>query len=72
MATIFRSILIILGFFGGATLWWVMLTSLINLFRRKFRPRHMLTINHIAGIVIALLGVYTILSSFVDIMPNGV
>ena len=72
VATIFRSILIIAGFFSGAAAWWIMLTSLINLFRRKFRPRHMLTINHIAGIVIALLGVYTILSSFIDIMPDGV
>ena len=72
VASIFRSVLIILGFFGGAAAWWFMLTSLINLFRRKFRPRHMLTINHIAGIVIAVLGVYTILSSFIDIMPNGV
>ncbi len=72
VAMVFRSVLIIAGFFGGAAMWWIMLTSVINLFRRKFRPRHMLTINHVAGIVIALLGVYTILSSFIDIMPNGV
>ena len=67
-----RNALILGGFLMGAMLWWLGLTSLINLFRRKFRPRHMLTINHTAGIVIALLGVYTILSSFIDIMPNGV
>ena len=72
VAMVFRSVLIIMGFFGGAATWWIMLTSLINLFRRKFRPRHMLTINHVAGIVIALLGIYTIISSFIVIMPNGV
>lgn len=72
VATIVTSALIIAGFFCGALLWWFLLTSLISLFRRRFRPRHMLTINHVAGIIIGLLGVYTILSTFYTIMPNGV
>lgn len=66
------SSLIIAGFFCGSLLWWFLLTSLISLFRHKFRPRHMLTINRVAGIIIGLLGVYTILSTFYTIMPNGV
>lgn len=60
----------IAGFFGGAAAWWTLLAFVINLFRRRFRPRHMLTINHVAGLVIGLLGVYTILSTFFDIFPN--
>lgn len=71
MASLLSSILIIVGFFGGAVTWWIALTSLINLFRRKFRPRHMLTINHIAGVIISLLGVYTILSTFIHVIPKG-
>ena len=39
-------------------------------FRRRFRPRHMLTINHVAGLIIGILGIYTILSTFLDIFPN--
>ena len=66
-----RSVQIIVGFFGGALTWWISLTSIIALFRRRFRPRHMLAINHIAGIVISLLGVYTVLSTFINIMPDG-
>lgn len=58
------------GFLGGAASWWTLLACLINLFRRRFRPRHMLTINHVAGLLIGLLGVYTILSSFFDILPH--
>lgn len=54
--------LIILGFLLGAMLWWLSLTAILNLFRRGFRPRHMLTINHIAGVVISVLGIYTLLS----------
>lgn len=69
VGSVVRSMLTIAGFFGGAFTWWIALTSLINIFRRRFRPRHMLTINHVAGIVISLLGVYTVLSTFINIMP---
>ncbi len=65
-----RALFTIAGFFGGAAAWWTLLASVINLFRRRFRPRHMLTINHVAGLIIGILGVYTILSTFFDIFPN--
>lgn len=67
-----NSATIIIGFFIGALTWWVVLTSIVNLFRRRFRPRHLLALNHVAGIVISLLGIYTILSTYLDkIMPNA-
>lgn len=65
-----RSGFVIGGFFGGAAAWWTSLAFLLNLFRRRFRPRHMLTINHVAGVVIGVLGIYTILSTYFDIFPN--
>lgn len=71
MASLLTSILIIVGFFCGACAWWTMLALVISLFRRRFRPRHMLTINHIAGIIVGLLGIYTILSTFIT-TSNGV
>lgn len=61
-----RNILILAGFLVGAMLWWVGLTSLINLFRRNFRPRHLITINRIAGIIISALGTYTLLSVVIN------
>lgn len=71
MASLLTSMLIILGFLCGACAWWTALTSIISLFRRRFRPRHLLTINHIAGIIVSLLGIYTILSTFTQ-TTNGV
>ena len=59
------NVLIISGFLLGASLWWVALTSIINIFRRGFRPRHMLTINRVAGIVISALGIIALVSQFV-------
>lgn len=55
----------ITGFFCGATLWWLLLTSVISLFRKKFRPRHLLWINRIAGVMITVLGASAIISAFV-------
>lgn len=68
MPSTMYSVLVMGGFFAGAVLWWFMVTLLIDLFRKRFRPRHMLTINHVAGVVIGVLGVYTILSTFIDIL----
>ena len=70
MASLLRSSMTILGFFAGAVAWWVGLTLTIDYFRRRFRPRHMLTINHVAGVIIGVLGVYTIISTFFDILPK--
>ena len=63
VASMLTSLLMIGGFFCGACAWWTMLTLVISLFRRRFRPRCLLTIKHIAGIIVGLLGIYTILSS---------
>ena len=65
-----RAVLTLGGFFGGAVAWWTFVAFVINLFRRRFRPRHMLTINRVAGLVIGILGIYTILSTYFDIFPN--
>lgn len=72
IASISKSTLVIAGFFCGAITWWATLTGLISIFRRRFRPRHMLTINHVAGIIVGILGFYTILSIFITITPHGV
>lgn len=60
---ILHASLVVAGFASGASAWWIGVASLINLFRRHFRPRHLATINHVAGLLIALLGAYTVLST---------
>ena len=60
-----RNVLVIGGFLLGAMVWWFAITSIINIFRKRFRPRHMLTINRVAGIVISVLGLFTLLSTII-------
>lgn len=66
LSSMVRNVLILAGFMLGAMIWWVSLTSLINLFRRNFKPRHLITINRIAGIIISTLGAYTLLSVVIN------
>lgn len=44
------------GVFLGAALWWFALSTLINIFRSKFRLRTIMYINRISGIILAALG----------------
>ena len=62
---IMQNMFVIAGFLLGAMVWWFSITSIINLFRKRFRPRHMLTINRVAGIVISVLGLFTLLSTII-------
>lgn len=62
-----RNVLILLGFLVGAMSWWFALTSLINLFRRNFRPRHLVTLNRIAGIIISTLGIYAFVTVLITL-----
>ncbi|NOU16784.1 MAG: LysE family transporter [Bacteroidales bacterium] len=50
------SLITIGGVFLGGTLWWFTLSSLVNMFRDKFRLKQLLWINKIAGAVIFILG----------------
>jgi threonine/homoserine/homoserine lactone efflux protein len=70
-ASILNSALILGGFLAGAVAWWFLLTLLISLFRRRFRPHHMQMLNRIAGVIIGLLGVITILSTVLSNIQNG-
>ena len=60
------NVLVLGGFFLGATLWWLAVTSIISIFHKGFKPRHMIVINRVAGLVIILLGVATLLSVIID------
>lgn len=60
------NILVLGGFFLGATLWWLAVTSIISIFHKGFKPRHMLVINRVAGLVIMVLGIATLLSVILE------
>ena len=53
-----RAVFIVLAaIFLGSALWWYFLSTIINIFRKRFRLHQLIVINKISGIVIAVLGV---------------
>lgn len=63
---IFTHIIMLIGVLSGAVLWWFMLTTMINSFRKKFTLKHIFYINRIAGIAILGLGVFAMISSAME------
>lgn len=48
------------GVFIGAMAWWFILSTSINIFRTKFRLRQLLLINRIAGVIIVIIGLFSL------------
>lgn len=49
------------GVFCGSALWWITLTSIVQLLRKKVTARSLTQINKLAGTVIILLGIASII-----------
>lgn len=58
--------LLIGGIFVGANLWWITLTGVVSLFRHKFNLRVLWWFNKIAGAIIVLLVLVTLVVSLFD------
>jgi threonine/homoserine/homoserine lactone efflux protein len=50
------------GVFVGASLWWLTLTSFVNIYRDKIRLKNLWWLNKITGVAIALFGLAALIS----------
>ncbi|MDR2413804.1 MAG: LysE family translocator [Odoribacteraceae bacterium] len=62
--------LVVMGVLVGGGLWWYTLAVLVNIFRKRFRLRVLVTVNKVTGMIIAILGAIVILLSFSPLMPK--
>jgi threonine/homoserine/homoserine lactone efflux protein len=60
----FSNILLITGVFTGATLWWLILSEGISLFRHKLNKNTMTWINRTAGVVLGIFALWSLASFF--------
>ncbi len=58
------AILVVIGIFLGACMWWMILSEGISFFRKKMGRKTMLWINRIAGIIIITFGLAAFATSF--------
>ena len=54
--------IMVLGVFLGSTLWWLMLSSIVGIFRDKFNHHGLQWVNRISGAIITGFGVFALLS----------
>lgn len=59
-----NNLLLVAGIFSGASLWWLLLTYVVNIFRKKFRLRNIFMLNRVSGIIIIVLSIVAILKFF--------
>lgn len=62
--TLLTESFVIIGVLLGASLWWYTLSTIINIFRKRFRLRSLFMINRVSGVVIFVLGLLALLASF--------
>ena len=60
--------IVLAGILLGAVSWWFLLSSSISLFRNRFRLRQMIIINRISGIIIALLGLASLVEGLAQLI----
>jgi threonine/homoserine/homoserine lactone efflux protein len=62
--------LVVVGVLLGGGVWWYTLAMLVNIFRKRFRLRVLITINKVTGMIIAALGALVILLAFLPLMSK--
>jgi threonine/homoserine/homoserine lactone efflux protein len=67
-ATTYSVLLVLAGIFAGTAGWWFLLSSGINLFRKRFRLHQMLIINRVSGILIALIGLASVVEGLAQLV----
>lgn len=68
--SIFYAGIMLSGVFLGAGLWWFVLSTLINVFRARFRLKQLWWINKISGGVIFLLGLIAAIDTLFPFFTN--
>jgi threonine/homoserine/homoserine lactone efflux protein len=62
--------LLTLGVFLGSSAWWVLLTTVISIFRERITPRVMLWINRVSGAVLVGFGIVALAVGVASILPR--
>jgi len=60
-----NNLLLVAGIFFGASFWWFVLTSFVDIFRKRFRLRNIFVLNRVSGILIIGLSIVAVFKFFV-------
>ena len=57
-------LILIASVFVGAVIWWLLLSGITWLFRKRIKPRSLIIINKVAGSVVLIFAIYIAISVF--------
>jgi threonine/homoserine/homoserine lactone efflux protein len=57
-------LVLIFGVISGAILWWFTLSTLVSIFRNKFRLRRLLYVNKVSGVIVMVFGLFIFVTIF--------
>lgn len=60
--------IILLGVFSGSVVWWFILSTGINVFRKKFRIRQLMMINRVSGAIMGVLGIIAMFDGIIEVV----
>ena len=66
----YTAAVILAGVLIGILSWWFCLSTVISIFRKRFRLRQLITINRIAGIAIAAIGFLSLFDGVIQCLIN--
>ncbi len=61
----------LLGVAVGTLAWWITLSTVINLFRNKFRLKQLLITNWIAGAIVMIIGIISIFEGLIQLIQQS-
>lgn len=60
------------GVFAGSAAWWFVLSTTINVFRKRFRIKQLMMINRISGIAIFVLGLISMFNGIFELIFKAI
>lgn len=69
-ASLISVFVLIFGVISGAIIWWFTLSTLVSVFRKKFKLRRLLYVNKISGVVVMVFGLFIFVTIFLPRIKN--
>jgi len=63
-----KGLLVIVGVFSGALLWWYLLSSLVHKFRKKIKLKNIWWLNKIMAVIIFIFGAVVLVDLYVSLI----
>jgi threonine/homoserine/homoserine lactone efflux protein len=59
-----EALIVVIGVFAGSLLWWLLLSTSINLIRHKLSKDILIWINRFSGLILFAFGIFSLISAF--------